>query len=173
MTLIPSCAYVFSCFNHVWFFVTLWTIACLAPLSMGKRSLEWLPCSPPGDLPNPPPGDLPNPRIEPTPPEYPILQADPLLAEPPGNPYSILRHMQILFVGNATYQQHFLFLGSSNKWNFPCQTSYISKINVHVTVFWTMWPLQIYKALTVLRSGHGLGSVLKHIIILSSVSFYE
>ena len=75
-----------------------------------------------------------------------------LCSLPPGNPYSILRHMQILFVGNVTYQQHFLFLGSSNKWNFPCQTSYISKINLHVTVFWTMWPLQIYKALTVLTT---------------------
>ena len=36
--------------------VTAWTVACLAPLSMGFSSQEYwsgLPCPPPGDLPNP------------------------------------------------------------------------------------------------------------------------
>ena len=36
-------------------FVTLWTIAQQAPLSMAFSRQEycsWLPCSPPGDLPN-------------------------------------------------------------------------------------------------------------------------
>ena len=36
-------------------FVTLWTVACQAPLSMGfSRQEYWseLPCSPPGNLPN-------------------------------------------------------------------------------------------------------------------------
>ena len=36
--------------------VTLWTVACQAPLSMGFSGQEYwseLPCSPPGDLPNP------------------------------------------------------------------------------------------------------------------------
>ena len=45
-----------SCFNCVPLCVTLWTIACQAPLSMGfSRQGYWsgLPCSPPGDLPNP------------------------------------------------------------------------------------------------------------------------
>ena len=43
-------------FSHVWFFVTLWTVACQTPLSMGfSRQEYWsgLPCLPPGDLPNP------------------------------------------------------------------------------------------------------------------------
>ena len=31
-----------SCFSHVWFCVTLWTIVCQAPLSMGVRILEWV-----------------------------------------------------------------------------------------------------------------------------------
>ena len=44
-----------SCFSHVWLSVTLWTIACQVPLSMGFSSQEYwsgLPCLPPGDLPD-------------------------------------------------------------------------------------------------------------------------
>ena len=43
-------------FSHVQLFVTLWTIAYQALLSMGfSRQGYWrgLPCPPPGDLPNP------------------------------------------------------------------------------------------------------------------------
>ena len=50
------CCVVLSCFSCVWLFVTLWTVALQAPLSMGfSRQEYWsgLPCSPPGDLPNP------------------------------------------------------------------------------------------------------------------------
>ena len=39
---------------RVWLFVTQWTVACQAPLSMGfSRQEQWsgLPCPPPGDLP--------------------------------------------------------------------------------------------------------------------------
>ena len=57
-------------------FVTLWTIAHQAPLSMGfSRQEYWsgLPCSPPGDLPNL--------GMEP---RSPALQADSLSAEPLG-----------------------------------------------------------------------------------------
>ena len=44
----------------VWFFVTLWTLALQAPLSMGfSRQEHW------SRLPFPPPGDLLNPGIEP------------------------------------------------------------------------------------------------------------
>ena len=43
-----------------WLFVTLWTLACQAPLSMGFfRQGYW------NGLPCPPPGDLPDPGIEP------------------------------------------------------------------------------------------------------------
>ena len=48
--------------SHVWLFVTLWTVARQAPLTMGilqARLLEWV-------LPHPPPGYLPNPGIKPT-----------------------------------------------------------------------------------------------------------
>ena len=62
-------------------FVTPWTVACQAPLSMGFSSREYwsvLPC--------PPPGDLPNLGIEP---RSPILQADSLPSHPPGRPKNI------------------------------------------------------------------------------------
>ena len=44
-----------SCFSPVRLCVTLWTVACQAPLSLGfSRQDYWsgLPCPPPGDLPN-------------------------------------------------------------------------------------------------------------------------
>ena len=49
-----------SMLSHVWLFVTPWTIACQAPLSMGFSKQEY--CS---GLPCPPPGNLPNPEIKP------------------------------------------------------------------------------------------------------------
>ena len=51
---------VLSRLSHVWFFTTLWTIACQAALSMGFSRQEYL-----RRLPCPPPGDLPNPGVEP------------------------------------------------------------------------------------------------------------
>ena len=57
-------------------FVTLWTAACQAPLSMEFSRQEcW------SELSFPSPGDLPDPGIEP---ESPSLQADSLPSEPPG-----------------------------------------------------------------------------------------
>ena len=47
---------VLSCFSCVRLFLTLWTIAHQAPLSMGfSRQEYWsgLPCRPSGDLPDP------------------------------------------------------------------------------------------------------------------------
>ena len=46
--------------SHVWFFVTPWTVAHQAPLSMEFSRQEYW-----SRLPFPSPGDLPNPRIEP------------------------------------------------------------------------------------------------------------
>ena len=60
---------VLNHFSHVQLFLTLWTIACQAPLS---RLEYW------NGFPLPSPGDLPNPGIEP---KCPALQADSSLSE--------------------------------------------------------------------------------------------
>ena len=78
---VHTVVYVLSCFSRVLLFLTLWTVALQAPLSMGfSRQEYWsgLPCSPPGALPNP--------GIEPTFPVSLALQADSLPIEPPGKP---------------------------------------------------------------------------------------
>ena len=70
--------YVLSCFNCVQLFVTPWTAACRAPLSMGilqARILEWVAM--------PSSRGLHNPELEP---RSPVLQTDSLLPKPPGKP---------------------------------------------------------------------------------------
>ena len=62
--------------SRVRLFVTPWTAAYHAPLSMGFSRQEYR-----SGLPFPSPGDLPNPGIEPG---SPTLQADALPSEPPG-----------------------------------------------------------------------------------------
>ena len=49
-----------SCFSHVRLFVTLWTVACQAPLCVRFSRKEYW-----SGLPCPPPGDLSDPEIEP------------------------------------------------------------------------------------------------------------
>ena len=66
--------------SHVQLFVTLWTVAHQATMSMGFLRQEYS-----SGLPFPPPGDLPDTGIEPTSPvspASPALQADCLPAEP-------------------------------------------------------------------------------------------
>ena len=62
--------------RHVQLFVTPWTVARQALLSMGFSRQEYW-----SGLPFPSPGDLTDPGIEP---RSPALQADSLLSEPPG-----------------------------------------------------------------------------------------
>ena len=61
---------------HVQLFATPWTVGCWVPPSMGFSKQEYW-----NGLPFPSPEDLPNSGIEPG---SPALQADSLLAEPPG-----------------------------------------------------------------------------------------
>ena len=63
-----------SHFSHVQLFVTLWTVAHQAPLSIGFSRQEYW-----SGFPFPSPEDLPDLGIEPRPP---ALQADSLLSEP-------------------------------------------------------------------------------------------
>ena len=62
--------------SRVQLFVTPWTVALQAPLSMGFSRQEYW-----SRLPFPSPGDLPNPGIKP---RSPALLADALSSEPPG-----------------------------------------------------------------------------------------
>ena len=79
--------------RHVQLFVTSWTVACQAPLSMGfSRQEYWT------GLPFPSPGDLPDPGIKAG---SPTLQADSLPSEPPGKPLFQERSSQTTVLGNA------------------------------------------------------------------------
>ena len=66
-------------FSHVWLFVTPWTAARHASLSMGLSRQEYW-----SGLPHPPAGNLPNPGIEA---RSPTLKADSLSSKPPGKPF--------------------------------------------------------------------------------------
>ena len=71
--------YMVSCFSHVQLLETPWTVAHQSPLSMGfSRQEYWIPC--------PPPGDLPNAGIKLLSSASPALQMDSLPTEPPGKP---------------------------------------------------------------------------------------
>ena len=75
------CSCMLSHFSHVPLFVTLWTLACQAPLSVGfSRQEYWsgLPCSPPGHLAHP--------GIQLPFPTSPALLQDSLPLVPPGKP---------------------------------------------------------------------------------------
>ena len=61
--------------SRVQLFVTPWTVAWLAPLSMGSSRQEYW-----RGLPFPSPGNLPDPGIEPG---SPALEADTLTSKPP------------------------------------------------------------------------------------------
>ena len=70
--------YLICFFSCVQLFVTPWTVACQAPLSMGFSSQGYW-----NGLPFPSPGYLPEPGIKPA---SPALQAESLPFEPVGKP---------------------------------------------------------------------------------------
>ena len=69
---------VWKSLSHVLLFVTPWTVACQAPLSVGFPRQEYWSGLLFSSL-----GDLPYPGIKP---RSPVLQADSLPSEPPGKP---------------------------------------------------------------------------------------
>ena len=75
-------AFMLSCFSHVQLFVTPWTAAHQAPLSMGFSRQEYW-----SGLPRPPPGDLPNIGIERTSHVSPVLQVVSVLLSHLRNPW--------------------------------------------------------------------------------------
>ena len=79
---------VLSCFDRVQLFVTTWTRACWAPLSMGFSRLEhW------SGLPCPLLGDLPDPGIKPA-----------SLMSPLTGGFFTIGNMIICFNGSATWE---------------------------------------------------------------------
>ena len=91
---------VLSHFSCVWLFVTLWTAAHQAPLSMGFSRQEYQ-----SGLPYLPPGDLPGPGIKPA---SLALQVDSLSTQPPGKPN--------IGVGDLQKDNHGIV------WNHVCET---------------------------------------------------
>ena len=82
-------------FSNVQRFVTPWTVACQAPLSIGFSSQEYW-----SGLSGPPPGDLPDPGMEPTPVFSPALAGRFFFfftTESPGKPYKELPTMKCLW----------------------------------------------------------------------------
>ena len=81
----------------VHFFVTSWTIAHQAPLSMGFSRREYW-----SGLPFPSPGDLPDPGIKPASLASPALACS-LLSEPPGKPSTHVFLLNFFFVGTLKF----------------------------------------------------------------------
>ena len=76
-----QCVCACAALSRVQLFVTLWTVALHAPLSVGfLRQGYW------SELLFPSPGDVPNPGIEPKSPAAPILPADSLPVSYMGSP---------------------------------------------------------------------------------------
>ena len=84
------CVHACCGFSRVWLFVTPWTVAHQAPLSMGFSRQEYW-----SGLPCPPPGDLSDPAMEPESPIFPALQTDSLPVSPWASPmyYSTAQFM--------------------------------------------------------------------------------
>ena len=66
--------YMLRCFSCIQLFVTLWTLSCQAPLSMGFSRQEYW-----SGLPCPPPGDLSDSGMEPESLMFPALEAGSML----------------------------------------------------------------------------------------------
>ena len=80
---LPNKVVVVQSLSSIQLFVTPWTRACHAPLSMEfSRQEDW------SGEPFPSPGDLPNPGIEP---RSHALKVDSLSSEPPGKPWREVR----------------------------------------------------------------------------------
>ena len=104
---------VFSCIR---LFVSLWTVACQPPLSIGIfRQEHW------SELPYPLSGDLPNPGVEPTSPVSPALQVDSLPSEPPGNLYQRWRLHSFLRLWTALQERIWgvFSVAATYPWSLP------------------------------------------------------
>ena len=83
------CVCVCTHSRMVWLFVTPWTAAHQAPLSMEFSRQEYW-----SGLPFPIPRDVPNPGIEPVSPVSPALEGRFSTTKPPGKPEIFLKHLR-------------------------------------------------------------------------------
>ena len=106
--------------SRVWLFVTLWTVAYQAPLSMGFSRQEYW-----SGLPFPSPGDLPNPGIEP---RFPALEADALTSEPPETRFQIQKseiEMKVSPVALLYHRLIIIFFNLSKRWQSKCKANLV------------------------------------------------
>ena len=114
---------VLSHFSRVWLFVTPWTVAHQAPLSMGFSRQQYR-----SGLPFPSPGDLPNPGRKPSLLHLLNWQAKSLCTELSGKPTS--------FVSEVIYK--------------PCQINQIIYwliIYIYTHIYWCFWTVVLEKTL--------------------------
>ena len=93
--------------SHVWLFVTLWTVAHQAPLSIGfSRQKYWsrLPCTPPGDLPDP--------GIEPKSLVYPALADRFFTTSATWEAHSLIIQLQNIWLKNWRSESHSVMFDS-------------------------------------------------------------
>ena len=93
--------------SHVWLFVTLWTVAHQAPLSIGfSRQKYWsrLPCTPPGDLPDP--------GIEPESLVYPALADRFFTTSATWEAHSLIIQLQNIWLKNWRSESHSVMFDS-------------------------------------------------------------
>ena len=103
-----------SMLSHVQLFVTLWTVTCQAPLSMGFSRQEYqsqLPCLPPGDLPDP--------GVEPT---SPALQVDSLPLSHWGSPKQLLPYSKFKVCFLELYGIFSQIFSTCSWLNLGCET---------------------------------------------------
>ena len=110
--------------SRVRFFVTPWTVARQAPLSMGFSRQEYW-----SGLPCPPPGGLPNPGSKP---RSPALQVDSLPSEPPGKPLRQSRVQTLALTLNCWVVTLVKLLHSLSLSFFSLSYDILMRINKHI-----------------------------------------
>ena len=142
--------------SRVWIFVTPWTVACQAPLSMGFSRQEYW-----SGLPFPPPGDLPDPGIEPVSPA-PLASAGRffLPLAPPGKPLLYQRPHHSLLLTSGYFIHSYCLDGPQRNLSFQSRLrSMVTLLRIYDLTLWSeshgpsstrglfsclFWPTKVY-----------------------------
>ena len=125
--------------SHVWLFVTLWTVAWQAPLSMEFSRQEYW-----STLPFPAPEDLRDPGIKPVSLVSPALAGRFFTTEPPGKPGN---HVTLILIHLPRMKRSFHwkpFKTLQTMWSSYALTSPHTKTPLDIAqkaVFWALFPL--------------------------------